>query len=184
MRRKAGPIMTLCPKCKSIQKADSICSICKYPIPPKDVGPDEGPEKKEAQYGFGIRPRIESDEEDEVTEPDLPVGAPKRPRLSARDRVTINERLSKAGLDGNGRFGSPTEALNAATTVLSAHGIELDDVPNSWALTKYEQFRFTLDLAWTNEADSYSPIPIQNSVLVLTWYKFSEGVYEGLAYLS
>jgi len=182
MEIKVGAVMTLCPKCKSIQKADSTCSICKYPIPPKDVDPDEGPEKKEAQYGY--RPRIEKDEEEEVTEPDLPAGAPKRPRLSARDRMAINERLSKAGLDGNGRFGSPTEALNVATTILSEHGIELDDIPNSWALTKYEQFRFTLDLAWTNEADSYSPVAIQNSVLVFTWYKFSEGVYEGLAYLS
>ena len=36
MDKRAGPIMTLCPQCKSIQKADTTCSICKYPIPPKN----------------------------------------------------------------------------------------------------------------------------------------------------
>lgn len=192
MERNAGPVMTLCPNCKSIQKADSVCSICKYPIPPKDSRPEEpGGDKQEgklaaavktlAQYGYP--PRLQ-ESDDEITEPDLPVGAPKRPRLPTRTRIEVNSTLSKYGLDGNGRFASPSAALDKAQEVLAKHGIELDTTPDSWALTKYDQFRLTLDVAWTNEADSFSPVSIENSMLVFTWYKFQEEVYEALAYLS
>lgn len=49
MDKIAGPTMTLCPKCKTIQKAGEACPNCTYPIPfPKDK-PQEGDVPKKAE---------------------------------------------------------------------------------------------------------------------------------------
>ena len=169
MSKQASPHMTLCPQCKSIQKAGTICSICKFPIPVK------GSTKHVAQYGYGAPWEEEESETTQKT---------KKPRLSNRHRIDINEQMMKVGLDGNGRFENPTKGLEAAISVMAKNGIELDVVPSSWALMHYDQFRLTLDLAWTNDQDSFSPIPINNTMLLFTWYKLAEDVYECLAYLS
>ena len=52
MDRKAGPVMTLCPQCGTIQKAGTPCPNCKYPIPvPKTKSEDE---KKEDNKHLAI----------------------------------------------------------------------------------------------------------------------------------
>jgi hypothetical protein len=185
MERSAGPVMTLCPNCKSIQKTDSICTICKYPIPPKTIIPED--EKKEA----GIRlmsvikclaPYRRFDENEYDEEENMEVDAPiQRPKILDKQRRAINMQLIKAGLDGNGRFASPTEGLTVAIEVLMHNGIELETISNNWALTKYDDFKMLLDVAWTTEG---GPFSIQNTMLVFTWYKFTDEVFECLAYLS
>jgi hypothetical protein len=47
MDKFAGPTMTLCPKCKTIQKAGEACPNCTYPIPfPKDKPQEDNTPKK------------------------------------------------------------------------------------------------------------------------------------------
>jgi hypothetical protein len=157
--------MVLCTCCKTIQKAGFACSVCRQ-VNVAVLHEDEL--RKEAEYDW-------SGVED---------GVARKPRLPNRERIDVNERLIKAGLDGNGRFANPSVGLAAAQNVLAAHGIEVLDEPNSWALTKYDQFRLNLDVGWTNQDDSFSPVSIDNSMLFFTWYRLDEDVYECLAYLS
>ncbi len=172
MARAYGPRIVLCAQCRTIQRVGQACSICRFPIP-KNKGTFPQGALHTGQY---------AGEKDEELEP--PFSGKKKTQLSTRERVEINDRIMKAGLDGNGRFESPSKGLDTALDVLGEHGIELDDVPNSWALTKYEQFKLTLAVAWINEEDSFQPIPIHNSMLFFTWYKLADDVYECLAYLS
>lgn len=60
MEKTAGPIMSLCPKCKTIQRvspdAATRCPNCSYPIPPKTPTPEgEGDEKKEGHLARAVR---------------------------------------------------------------------------------------------------------------------------------
>jgi len=49
MDKIAGPTMTLCPKCKTIQKAGEACPNCTYPIP-KDKPQGDIPPKDAADH--------------------------------------------------------------------------------------------------------------------------------------
>ncbi len=96
---------------------------------------------------------------------------------------TINAALVTAGLDGNGRFRKPSDALAAALNVIGSNGLEQDEVIHADRL-RPDSGRITIDLAFTNQNDSFSPIPISNSMLVLSWHKLESGAFEGVAYLS
>lgn len=92
--------------------------------------------------------------------------------------------FKKRGLDGNGRFDKAAHGYAVALDVLSDFGIELDEVVNSHHFLRPEG-RLAVNIAFTNPEDSFSPISIQNSMLVLSWHRFDEtGKYEVLAYLS
>lgn len=104
-------------------------------------------------------------------------------RIKPTLRSKVNRELVKAGLDGNGRFEKPGLALAAAGNVLMDNGIEFDEAVHAGRLMG-DEGHTTVRLAFSNQADMFSPIQIQNSVLMLTWYKHDEYKYESVAYLS
>ncbi len=60
--------------------------------------------------------------------------AAKDARLDRRVMSRVNASLIRAGLDGNTRFRTPSEALARANKVLSDYGLEWDEVINSFQL--------------------------------------------------
>jgi len=101
------------------------------------------------------------------------------------DRGLRNKAANKfadAGLDGNGRFDEPGDGVRAAFDVLEEFGIEIDGTAGSF---HSDSGTTTINLAFTNMEDRFSPYAITNSSLVFTWYKFEEtGKYEIVVYLS
>jgi hypothetical protein len=104
-------------------------------------------------------------------------------KLSSSLRQKINGDLSRHGLDGNIRFRSVGEGLAKIGAVLSQYGIEWDDTMNSHLFMGNEGRR-TIDIAFTNQEDSFSPTPISNSMVALSWYRTETDKYEVTAYLS
>lgn len=104
-------------------------------------------------------------------------------RLSPKVRSAGNMDLIRAGLDGNGRFKSPGEALGRASEVLAKHGMEWGEVINAFSL-RPPQGNLNIDLALSNPTDPFSPMDISNSVLAVQWYQLDSGQYEVVAYLS
>jgi hypothetical protein len=106
-------------------------------------------------------------------------------RIDTRFREQVNTALMRAGLDGNGRFERPEGGYVKALDVLSDFGIELDTVVSSHLFSKsLERNTVRVDLAFTNPKDSFSPISITNSILVVSFTRLGERRYEALAYLS
>jgi hypothetical protein len=98
-------------------------------------------------------------------------------------RNQIANDFEKAGLDGNGRFEKPVHGYMKAVEILQSYGIELNDLADSHSFT-YPDRQITLDLAFTNQDDPFSPIAIPH-MLVVAWHKFEQtGAYEVLAYVS
>lgn len=104
-------------------------------------------------------------------------------RLDSASRREGNAALRKAGFDGNGRFRRIGEALASAFKVLSRIGIEQDEVLNMGAFMGDSGAR-TIDLAFSNPDDPFSPEPISNSVLHFSWTELDSGALEVIAYLS
>lgn len=104
-------------------------------------------------------------------------------RVNSALRSKVNRELVRAKLDGNGRFEKPGLALAAAGNVLADNGIEFDEAIHASRLMG-DEGRITVDLAFTNQQDVFSPIQISNSMLAMTWYKHDEYKYEAVAYLS
>ena len=106
-------------------------------------------------------------------------------KVDRRLREQINMALIRSGLDGNGRFDRPEGGYVKALNVLADFGIELDGVVSSHQFSKsLENNMVRVDLAFTNPKDSFSPVQIQNSVLVVSFTKLGEHRYEAIAYLS
>lgn len=103
-------------------------------------------------------------------------------RLIPSLKRAINKDLNKAGLDGNGRFRKPEEAYSRALEVLAEYGIELDEVVSSH-LFKGDKGSLTIDVAFTNPQDSFSPDSISNSVLRLDFTNLGNR-YEVIGYMS
>jgi len=106
---------------------------------------------------------------------------PERLKPALRNKVT--QAFNKAGLDGNGRFQKPEQGYARAVDIMGDFGIEIDGIPNSHSF-KGDEGRFSVDIAWTNKADLFSPESIPNSMLVGTFYKHRENQFEVLCYLS
>lgn len=105
-------------------------------------------------------------------------------QLTRGERVLINQALVRAKLDGNGRFRKPEHAYNAALGVLSHFGIELDEVVSSHLFKQRPSGVLKIDIAYTNKEDSFSPVPISNSVLYIQYTELREDLFEAVAYLS
>ena len=108
---------------------------------------------------------------------------PSVPKVTTKLKGEIAKAFAKHGLDGNGTFVKPEHGYAKALDVLGDFGIEMAGVVDSMRF-RGEKNQFTLDLAWTNKADSFSPTEIANSMLAVSWYKRREDSYEVLAYLS
>lgn len=104
-------------------------------------------------------------------------------RLDPKIKTSANRALIKAGLDGNGRFRTSSEALAKANEVLSGVGVEWGEVINSFQL-KPENGRVTIRLALSNPEDPFSPTDISNSVLAFHWTTLDADKIEAVAYLS
>ncbi len=105
-------------------------------------------------------------------------------RLDRNLRQKINRAMEKKGLDGNGRFRKPQEGYSRAVDVMQEHGIELDEVVSSHLFSPRPSGTVKADLAFTNEADRFSPVSITNSMLYLQYTEVSDDRFEVVAYLS
>jgi len=103
--------------------------------------------------------------------------------LDRKQRRPIMQALKKKGLDGNGRFEKPERGYAAAVGVLGDFGIELDDIPSSH-LFRPDSNIFTVHIAYSDKTDPFSPVPIKNSMLSISFTKLLERKYEVLAYLT
>lgn len=104
-------------------------------------------------------------------------------RLDSKIRREANAALDRAGLGGRGRYRKPGAGLSAAWEVLEKFGLEPDAIPNAH-LTGEPQGSITQDIAFSNEADAFSPVSITNSMLAFSWTELRDGVFECIAYLS
>ncbi len=108
-------------------------------------------------------------------------------RLPPDRRGKINQALIKAGLDGNGRFESIGSMLGILSGTLDLFGVQIEEVLSADRFresTKHQTFH----LEFSNPQDSFSPIPISNSLLVLQYHidELSRGVkpVDAVAYCS
>jgi len=105
-------------------------------------------------------------------------------RLTSALRNAVNRVLVQQGMDGNGRFKSPNDALTQISKILGHLGIEWGQVINGFPL-RQPQGNMNIDLALSNQDDPFSPTDITNSVLAFHWYQHeATGQYEAVAYLS
>jgi len=105
-------------------------------------------------------------------------------RLDSGTRRKANAGLIRAKLDGNGRFRKPEAAYSLALDVLRDYGIELGEMVSSHLFNPRPQGTVTVDLAFSNAEDPFSPEPITNTVLYLQYTELRDGVFEAVAYLS
>lgn len=105
-------------------------------------------------------------------------------RLDRSLRQKINKAMERKGLDGNGRFRKPEEGYSRAVDVMQEHGIELDEVVSSHLFNPRPSGTVKADIAFTNEADRFSPVSITNSMLYLQYTEVSDDRFEVVAYLS
>ena len=103
--------------------------------------------------------------------------------LPQTQRQKVNMALMRSGMDGNKPWPRLGQALNEIGEVLANNGISHD-------IMSADRFRgrdgiTRLDVKFINEADPFSPTPITNSMLVITYHQF-EGTdrWEIIAYLS
>lgn len=104
-------------------------------------------------------------------------------RLEPATRSRANRVLSQRGLDGNDRFRKVGQALTVAFDVLSEFGIEPGETLNSHLFMEPSGTR-SLELAFSNPDDPFSPTEVSNSVLFFSWTELRDGVFEVIAYLS
>lgn len=104
--------------------------------------------------------------------------------LDAGLRRKINTDLIRHGLDGNTYFRKPEDGYSRAVDVLIEHGLELDGIVSSHLFRARPSGTISADVAFTNFADRFSPIPITNSNLYLQFTELREGSFEVVAYMS
>lgn len=97
-------------------------------------------------------------------------------------RSTINEHLSRSGLDGNTYYEKPQHGYVRALDILAEYNIELGEVVDSWAFTHPSHHIYILLAKKTS--DPFAPIDIPNTQLSLSWHKMQSGRFEVIAYLS
>lgn len=103
--------------------------------------------------------------------------------LGKNVRSEANDDLIQAGMDGNGRFKSVGLALSMACKVLEKYNIEPNQVFSAWEFKKPKGIS-SIELAFSNPGDPFSPMPIINSNLYFSWYELMPDKYEVVAYLS
>lgn len=104
-------------------------------------------------------------------------------KLDNKTRQKINAALMKKGLDGNLAFQRLGQALNVIAGVLQDAGVEQAEV---FSANRFmgDDGRANFDIALSNPTDSFSPTPIDNSMIAITWHKHDSGRYEVIAHLS
>ena len=103
-------------------------------------------------------------------------------KLDAGVRRMANARLSKLGLDGNGRFRKPGEGLAKAQKALEEFNIEMDEVVTSLS-GKSGQKAIRVALS-PKDRTNEDPTPLSNTSLSIQWQELKPGQYEVTANLS
>jgi len=103
--------------------------------------------------------------------------------LDSGVRVKANQVFNRIGLDGNGRFRKVGEALSKAFEALAKLGIEPGEVLSAHKFSG-SKGSYSIDLAFGNALDPFSPTSISNSTLFLQWQELSPGRFEVVGYLS
>lgn len=103
--------------------------------------------------------------------------------LTTKLRQEVNYALDRRGFGGRERWRKPGEALAEAFNVLARFGIEMDEVVNSHILDR-PKGSYQVNIAFTNQEDSFSPTSISNSMLALSWEDLGNHRFEVIAYLS
>lgn len=104
-------------------------------------------------------------------------------RMDPKKKRIIHRVFKLEGLDGNKYFRRAQEGYSKAIDVLQDYGIEMDEVVSSHLFNE-PKGHFTIHLAETNPEDIFSPIPINNSMLVISFHQMQSGKFEVIAYLS
>ncbi len=138
------------------------------------------PDQEGAARSFAGKERLYNDIEAYPVDPELQTG----------EREGVNGALILGGMDGNGRFPTVSNALAKIGGLLGQYGFEWDDVLTADRF-RYPSGSATIPIARTNQLDSFSPIPLENTGLHLSWYRLVEGKkfggqdsYEVIAYLG
>jgi hypothetical protein len=103
--------------------------------------------------------------------------------LTNDERSRGNEKLRDVGFDGNGRFASMSNAMNALWGVMHQLDIEPDEAIAA-ARFLAPSGSTSVYLARSNKDDPFSPRAIDNSMLAISWTKMDNGYYEVVAYFS
>jgi len=111
-------------------------------------------------------------------------------RLPSSIKNQFATRAKRVGLDGNARFNSIGNALGYVSKIMEDFvvkgekvSLQVDDVLSADHFrgdSGHRSFR----LAYSSPDDSFSPIPINNSMLVFTWTLMEPNRYEVVTYLS
>jgi hypothetical protein len=104
-------------------------------------------------------------------------------KLDSKLKRLANAYMFQDGLDGNGRFRKATDGYNLALKILGDFGIELGEIVSSHLFSP-DSNTLKIDLAFTNPADSFSPVSITNSMLHLSYTRLDNDRFEVLAYLT
>ena len=103
--------------------------------------------------------------------------------LPQGQKQKVNMALMRKGMDGNKPWPRLGQALSEIGAILAANGISHDTMSSNYFRGKDGTAR--LDIDFINEADPFSPTPITNSMLVVTYHQFEEtDRWEVVAYLS
>ena len=104
-------------------------------------------------------------------------------RLDSSVKRKIHLAFKGAGLDGNGNFKEPQDGFRRALELMEHFGIVLTDLISSHHFVG-EGGRFTSEIG-TPAHDTFDPpIPIKNSMFVMSFHRRGSGNFEVLAYLS
>lgn len=116
-------------------------------------------------------------------------------KLSNELRAKINGIFASrsSGLDGNRPWAKAQHGFAHAVDILQEHGIELDGVVNAHQFEPRTNGTARVGLAFSNPRDAFSPISINNSLLVVSFAPFGDTYdphdrtntkFEVVAYLS
>lgn len=192
--KTAQAFMVKCPNCGTIQKSDfweeTKCPNCSAPIPayeemqrfrPSDEK-IQPPPKKKTPLTVVTHESVRS-----ATVQHIEGGALSN-RIDRATRSKINAELENAGLDGNGRFKSPGEALNVISDILKKYNIVLASYYHDFSKPSGQ---VTIELARSEnpEVTQYVENPESTDLLlqmlVFSWYLYEEiDQFECLAYIS
>lgn len=110
----------------------------------------------------------------------------KADRIDNRERQSISSALIKAGLDGNGRFRSVSQAVGVANQALKTVGFDLDMVSGDMILGEKGGRMLSFRYSNAEGADPFSENPeIENSRVSFNWEDLGRDTgFEVVAYAS
>lgn len=94
--------------------------------------------------------------------------------LNKVDRNKISHKLKEYGLDGRGRFGSPTIGVQALTNALEDAGFHLDMVDAILGEEGHRQLSFRRFLDTVRDSEGEEHPQIENSYIHFEWTKVGE----------